>query len=244
MSREAQWNEAFADLAEILVSAFDLADLLHRLADASVRVCEAAGAGIVIADRTGQLRDVAYSSEEIRRLERLQLDTGEGPCVACYRRGAAVQEPDLAAVADRWPHFVPYATALGIHSADALPLRLRGNTVGALNLFHGRTGTVSRAAIRAVQALADLAMLGIVQHGGGTTTAYSLEAQVRAALVDRSMIERAKGILAERGDLTMDEAFGRLRRYAELHGVGLTRAAELLSSAPREAEAFLSATAP
>ncbi|MFC1413357.1 GAF and ANTAR domain-containing protein [Streptacidiphilus sp. N1-12] len=244
MSGEAKWNEAFADLAEVLVSDFDLADLLHRLADASMRVCGAAGAGIVVADQTGRLRDIVYSSEGIRRLERIQLDTGEGPCVLCYRSGQAVQEPDIASLAERWPRFAAAASGLGIHSANAVPLRLRGRTVGALNLFHPRPGVAESAALRAVQALADLAMLGIVQHSHAGAPPESVPVQVRNALLERSQIERAKGILAEQGSLSMDEAFERLRHYALLHGAGLTQAAEALNTSPASAESVLSATAP
>ena len=243
MSDETEWGKAFAALTQVLVSDFDLADLLHRLADASVQVCGAVGAGIVVADKTGSLKDVAYSGEEIRRLERLQLATGEGPCVECFHLGRAVHESDLSYALDRWPRFVPQAALQGIHSADALPLRLRGRTVGALNLFHAGLGPTGPDELRAVQALADLAMLGIVQHGDVAATAASVEAQVRSALAARSVIERAKGILAEHGDLDMDEAFGRLRRYADIRGIGITQAAQALYASPLDAGAVLGVSA-
>ncbi|MFC1402086.1 MULTISPECIES: GAF and ANTAR domain-containing protein [Streptacidiphilus] len=243
MPIDAQLNEVFADLAEVLVSDFDLADLLHRLAGASVRVSDAVGAGIVVVDQQGRLRDVAYSSEDVRRLERFQLEYEEGPCVACHAGGQSVHEPDLAAAAVRWPRFVPRATAMGVRSADALPLRMQGRTVGALNLFHAEVGPTPPAKLRAVQALADLAMLGIVQHGSGTTSVRSVQASVRDALSDRSMIERAKGMLAEHGQLTMDEAFLRLLRYAELNATGLTQTAAELSRTPGHAATVLAATA-
>ncbi|MHA6761224.1 GAF and ANTAR domain-containing protein [Streptacidiphilus sp. PAMC 29251] len=239
MAHDAQLNGILADLAGVLVSDFDLGDLLHRLADTCIGVCGASGAGILVADQDGVLRDVAYSSESIRQLERVQLAAAEGPCVECFQIGALVQEPDLAAAAARWPSFAPAALGLGIGSALALPLRLRGRTVGALNLFHTAPGLSSADVLRAAQALADLAMVGIVQYGHGPDLAQSVEDHVRTALVARSLIERAKGFLAEQGNISMDAAFLRMRDYADAQGLGLTRVAEDLSSRVLPADAVL-----
>lgn len=243
---EAQWNEVLVDLGEILVSDFDLAELLHRVVEASVRVCGAAGAVIVVSDHVGRLRDVAYSSEETRRLIWLQLDTGQGPFTACCTSGRPVHEPDLATAFACWPQFVTAAAAMGVHSANVVPLRLQGRTLGVLNLFHREAGPATSANLPTLQALADLAAIGIAQHRNSTTPAasvHSVDESVMAALVDRSLIEQAKGILAERGPLSLDEAFTRLRRYANLTSTGLTLAAAALSRTPGHAAAMLATTA-
>lgn len=225
MTREGRLAEAFADLAQVLVSDFDLTALLHRLAATCSDVSGAAGVGIVVADGSGALRDVAYSSEAIRRLERFQLQVDEGPCVECYRRGTVVQVPDLSAAVARWPRFAPEAGRSGISAVCALPLRLHGRTVGAMNLFHGSRGLYAPAVLRGVQALADLAMIGIVQYGRGPGLVDSAQSHIKKALSDRSVIEQAKGFLAEHGNLSMDEAFEHLCAYAESTGRGLTSAA-------------------
>lgn len=225
--REAQMSEAFADLAEVLVSDYDLTELLHRLADSCVAVCDAAGAGIVVADQRGELRDMAYSSEDIRQLERFQLMNDEGPCVECYRTGHVVEEPDLAS-AGRWPRFSAQAARINIGSVRALPLRLRGRTLGALNLFHAERGWSSAAVLHSAQALADLAVVGIVLSNDESSLHRSVQSQIQTVLRERSTVERAKGFLAESGNLSMDEAFERMRTYADGQGLGLTAVARNL----------------
>jgi transcriptional regulator with GAF, ATPase, and Fis domain len=229
MTREARMSETFADLAEVLVGDYGLAELLHRLADSCVAVCDAAGAGIVVADQHGELRDMAYSSEDIRRLERFQLLSDEGPCVECYRTGHLVEEPDLAS-AQRWPRFSAQAADIGIGSARAVPLRLRGQTLGALNLFHAEPGRSPARVLRAAQALADLAVLGIVLSSGDSSPHRTAQTQIRTALQERSAVERAKGFLAESGEVSMDEAFDRMRAYADERGERLTAVARNLIS--------------
>ena len=229
MTREAHFDGAFAELSAVLVTDFDLGDLLHRLAEACVSICGAVGAGIVVADQDGVLRDVAYSSEQIRRLERVQLQSGQGPCVECFRVGHQVEVPNLAEALERWPRFTSAALQAGIGSARALPLRLRGRTVGALNLFHTEPRACSPEVLRAAQALADLAVVGIVQYGHGPQLAEQVQAHVKGALEARSLIERAKGFVAERSGLTMDESFEHMRRYADREQLGLTQVAQSVS---------------
>lgn len=242
MTREARTSETFADLAEVLVGEYDLAALLHRLAESCVAVCEAAGAGIVVADQHGELCDVAYSSEDIRRLERFQLLNDEGPCVECYRTGRVVEEPELAS-ARRWPRFSAQAASIGIESVRALPLRLHGRTVGALNVFHAEPGRSPVSVLRAAQALADLAVVGIVLSNSGSSLQSTAEAKIRTALQERSDVERAKGFLAERGSLSMDDAFERMRAYADRQGLGLTVVARDLISRSLPSGDVLEATA-
>ena len=90
---------------------------------------------------------MASSSEAMRVLELFELQAQEGPCLDCYRTGEPVVNQDLAAANGRWPRFAPEALAAGFRSVHALPMRLRGTVIGALNLFHvdaGRDATGRR----------------------------------------------------------------------------------------------------
>ncbi|MEU9078408.1 GAF and ANTAR domain-containing protein [Kitasatospora sp. NPDC004745] len=213
----------------------DRAGLRHRRVPAPAHrglhgLSGAAGAGLVVADRHGTLRDIAYSSDRVRRLEALQIAAGEGPCLDCHRTGETVVEADLDAARSRWPRFVPRALDLGFRSVRALPLRLGGRTVGALNVFDdrpgadpARNGQDGRDGPDVVQPLADLALLH--RRYGREQTATE---EISAALVDRSAVERAKGVLAEAGGLDMDTAFEVLRSHARRSGTGLADAARAL----------------
>src|SRR6266704_4810963 len=105
-------------------------------------------AGLLLADPRGELRVVAASSEAARLLELFQLQNDQGPCLDCFRTGRPVAAADLAAAASRWPRFAPAAGAAGFAAVQALPMRLREQVIGALNLFSARPGALDPADIR------------------------------------------------------------------------------------------------
>ena len=89
----------------------------------------------MLAAPEGDLRVIASSSETMRIVELFELQSDEGPCVDCFRDGASIMNQDLDATVDRWPRFAPVAIESGFRSVHALPMRLRGAVIGALNLF-------------------------------------------------------------------------------------------------------------
>jgi hypothetical protein len=95
----------------------------------------------------------------------------------------------------------------------ALPLRLRSDTVGAMNIFSVGEGVLVPSDVHLAQALADVATIGILQERA-TTRGRTLAVQLQGALDSRIVIEQAKGIVAERLQLGMDEAFELLRGLA------------------------------
>jgi len=226
-TRETRLVEALVTLADTLVGGYDLVELMHYLVDVSVELLDAAAAGLVLADGTGQLDVLASTSERTELLEVLQIRTGRGPCHDCYTTGEAQTIRDVAAEAVRWPQFAPLALEQGFRSVHAVPMRHRERTIGALNLFRSEPGELAEADRRAAQALADVATIGILQQRAARETTEVNE-QLEFALTSRVVIEQAKGILAHYGGLTMDEAFNHLRRYARNHRLALTGIAQEL----------------
>ncbi|MFJ9770856.1 ANTAR domain-containing protein [Kitasatospora sp. NPDC101157] len=228
MTREARVNEAFAGLTGTLVGpGYDTVEFLHRLTEVCTALSGAAGAGLVVSDGRGELRDVAYSSDRVRRLESLQIAIGEGPCLDCHRAGEQVVEHDLDRARERWPRFAPQALELGFRSVRAVPLRLEGNVVGTLNVFDVRTGAEpGQDGPDVVQPLADLAVIALLQRRFGREQTVAEE--IGSALADRTAIERAKGVLAESGGLDMDTAFEVLRSHARRSGKAVADAARAL----------------
>ncbi|MEU2718822.1 GAF and ANTAR domain-containing protein [Streptomyces sp. NPDC007205] len=226
MDRSEPAIEAFAELADALVGDFDLVETLDRIVGHCVTVCGAAGVGLVIQDAHHVLRDIAYSDDQVRRLERHQVTVDEGPCVDCVATGDIVIAHDLGAAHTRWPRFAPAALDAGFTSVRALPIRHRGRTIGALNLFDQDTGAGSEAALRAAQAFADLALLAVLQQAQPRD---GIAAHITRALHDRSGIERAKGMLAHDADTSLDHAFTLLRAHAHRTGQGITTLARALA---------------
>jgi GAF domain-containing protein len=213
------------ELADTLVADFDVVELLSLLADRCVEVLDVGAAGLMLVAPDGDLRVMASSSEAMRFLELFELQAQEGPCLDCYRSGQQVVNQDLATVNGRWPRFAPEALAAGFRSVHALPMRLRGSVIGALNLFHAEAGEMTSADVDAAQALADVATIAILQHRA-TLEAQVVNQQLQHALNSRIVLEQAKGMVAERAGLDMEQAFTALRTYARNHNLRLVDVAE------------------
>lgn len=225
MPREATLAKTFVELADTLVADFDVVELLTLLADRCVEVLDVGAAGLMLVAPEGDLRVMASSSEAMRVLELFELQAREGPCLDCYRTGEPVVNQDLPAVGGRWPRFAPEALATGFHSVHALPMRLRGTVIGALNLFHVEPGEMRQADIAAAQALADVATIAILSHRAARE-AQVVNEQLNVALNSRVVIEQAKGMVAERSGLSMEEAFSTLRNHARNHNLRLADVAQ------------------
>jgi len=206
----------FVELADTLVENFDVVDLLSRLGERCVELFDAAAAGLLLADGLGTLRLMAATSEAMEVVELFQLQNAEGPCHDCYRSGEPVEVEDLAGAGAHWPLFAPVAADAGFRSAHAFPLRLRGQVLGALNLFRTVPGRFEPADVAFAQALADVATIAIIQHRAAHD-AQALSEQLQLALNSRIVIEQAKGVIAEQAGLDMDQAFARLRAHARRH---------------------------
>lgn len=222
--REQELAETFVMLADNLVEDYDIVDLLDRLAAACVRLLGVAAAGLLLNDQHGHLTVVASSSEETRLLEIFQLQNDQGPCLECVHTGAAVVSSDLNTDRGRWPLFATFALGAGFRSVAALPLRLRHQTIGGLNLFGRRAGPVSPQDQRLAQALADVATIGILQQRSAQRSNILAE-HLQRALNSRVVLEQAKGVLAERNGMSMEQAFDGLRLCARDQNIKLTELA-------------------
>jgi GAF domain-containing protein len=220
MPRETMLARTLVELADTLVADFDVVELLTLLTDGCIDVLDVGAAGLMLVAPEGDLRVMAASSEAMRVLELLELQSQEGPCLDCYRTGQPIVNQDLATVNGRWPRFAAEALAAGFHSVHALPMRLRGTVIGALNLLHIDPGEMRHADIAAAQAMADVATIAILQHRA-TLEAQVINEQLNHALNSRIVIEQAKGMVAERAGLNMEQAFSMLRDHARNHNLRL-----------------------
>jgi len=231
MTREADVVRALVTMADTLAGDYDVVELLTGLTDQCVDLLGVSAAGVMLASPVmlihpeGTLGLAASSSEAMRLLELFELQAQEGPCLDAFRTGERVEHENLSAGSGRWPSFSKAALEAGFQSASALPLRWREMTIGALNLLSVTQTPLDEADIIVARAFADLATLSIVQHRA-TAEAQHLNEQLANALTSRAAIEQAKGVISERADVGMAEAFSRLLSYARNSNQRLTDVAE------------------
>ncbi|MFC9916826.1 GAF and ANTAR domain-containing protein [Agromyces binzhouensis] len=223
-SRDARLSAAFVKVADTLIDDYDVVDLLDTLAQECVILVDSDAGGLLIADTEGTLQLVASTNEAAEFVEVIQLDAGEGPCMEAFQTGAGVTIPDMS-VEDRWPAFRAAATGQGFQSMHAFPMRLRGQTIGAMGLFSGATGELSESDVAVAQALADVATIGILQERSLRDSTLVAD-QLQRALDSRVIIEQAKGVIAAQTGVDMHTAFTILRDYARHHQLKLSTVAE------------------
>ncbi|MGO8886772.1 MAG: GAF and ANTAR domain-containing protein [Streptosporangiaceae bacterium] len=219
--------QTLVELADTLVAGFDLMEFLATLTERCVELLEVDAAGLLLADSSGMLRLVAASTEQARVAELFQIQNDEGPCLDCYRTGQVVTITDIRTeqATARWPRFAAAAVQMGFTGVHAIPMRLRDQILGTLNLFQSAPDGLNEAVARAARALVDVATIGMLQERA-VHEQELVAGQLQVALNSRIMIEQAKGILAERLHVTPDQAFLALRQYARDHNHPLTRLAD------------------
>jgi transcriptional regulator with GAF, ATPase, and Fis domain len=215
----------FVELADTLVADFDLVEFLHLVTVRTQQTLGVEAVGLLLADNHGGLNVVAASSEQARLLELFQLQNAEGPCLDCYRTGQPVSCPDLSTESDRWPRFVPKAIDSGFAAVHALPMRLRHKIIGGMNLFTATRGALDAELLGVGQALTDVASIGLL-HDRAIRERELLTEQLQTTLNNRLTIEQAKGIVAQRRDVTVDKASELLRTYARSRNQKLTDVAD------------------
>lgn len=235
-SKQALTATTFLEIVDALVGDFDVIDVLTTLSSRCVELLNAAAAGILLADLSGQLRVIGASTEQIGLLELFQIQNDEGPCLDCYTSGNVVIIADLDK-STVWPRFAAESMRAGYPSVCAVPLRLRGARLGCLNLFMTNPESLSPTDVALAQALADVASIAIVQDQA-TRDAVIREGRLQHALSSRIAIEQAKGMIAERLSVDMDGAFSLLRSFARNNNRGLTEVAESLVSGSMSIDAI------
>src|SRR3954453_6560928 len=164
MVSSARLSEVFVDVADTLVGDFDVIEFLQMVTAYTSELSDARATGLLLVSPQGHLQLMAASDERAEMLELFQLQAHEGPCQDCFHDGEQVINADLETATDKWPNFAPAAVAAGYRSVHAFPMRLRDDVIGALNLFGTHPEGISSDVARIVQALADVATIGLLQE--------------------------------------------------------------------------------
>ncbi|MFJ6797647.1 GAF and ANTAR domain-containing protein [Streptomyces sp. NPDC091268] len=228
MTREQQLAEAFVDLSDTLADDVDPLTLLDRLVRHCVALTGIDAAGVMLANARGLLRPTAATDDRTTLTEIMQAQIRQGPCIDAYRTGFPVHAIALADHRDRWPAFVPLALAAGYQGAHALPLLVRGQSVGALNLLSNLPTTLTGAENRLLRALTDVATTAAVTWAREPLRPGDIVTRTQAVLSGKALVDTACGMLAATADMTPHEAVRRLHDCAAQHRTRPTELADRL----------------
>jgi hypothetical protein len=223
--KEDELTAAFVAFADTIAEEFDLDAHVRMMTERCAAVLEGETACLLRWRPEGELELAAACGDRMRSLELLQLRHMEGPAVDAYRSGRGVYSPHLRTSTGRWPRFAPAALAAGFQSALALPLWRHGEGLGVLDVLSDQPADPDGDRARIGQALADVAASGLFYQRTLRRQEVLVE-QLQTALTSRILIEQAKGVLAERAQISIDDAFATLRDYARSHRRKLKDVAE------------------
>jgi GAF domain-containing protein len=210
-------------VTEILVDGLDLPAQRNLLTAKCAELLDVRAAALLGLDVDGVQVLEAASEETAELLTRFELAYDQGPGVDAFRTGEPVECADLSSAILRWPRYAPLALEAGVAAAFGLPCRLRDEVVGAMTLYMGAPGPLPEQQAGLRQGLVNTVALGVSAYRGREMAVRA--EQLQSALDSRVAIEQAKGILAERDHVTVDEAFVRLRTYARGNGVKMREVA-------------------
>ena len=229
--REAPLVQAFVALADTLVDDYDVVEFAQQLVEDCVSLLDADAAGLLLADLRGGLQVLASTSERDADPGAAADPIGRRPVHALLSHGRAGQHRRSERDTGRGPNSSPSASAEGFGAVIAIPLRLRSERIGALNLFRREVGLMAESDLLVAQGLADVATIGIL-HQRVLTRDAMINSQLQTALNSRIVIEQAKGVLSERLGLDMDQAFAHLRSMARNHNRHLSDTARAVIENP------------
>ncbi len=225
--------EVFVELADPPEDTVDLSAYLRLVTLRVAEVMQSDAAGMLLADRTGQLRFVAGSDEATTMLELFQLQHEEGPCLDCFKSGEPVVNTNLAQAADRWPRFAPMALGADVQAVHAIPLRRPNDdaVVGAMSLVHNDARELEPDDVQIAASLGSLTAIRLIQDRT-IQGEQDLVHQLQFALTSRIAIEQAKGAVAQVLGVSVDRAFELMRAHARRNHLRVSELAQTLVADP------------
>jgi GAF domain-containing protein len=205
--------------AAALTGGYGIGDVLHNLTGEMAEVLDLAGAGVTLV-HDGRQRFVTAAVDAIATLERVQENWQKGPCIDAVASASPVAVNDIASgdADERWPDYVVAAKTAAIQAVVGIPMVAEGEAIGAVNLYDSHPRTWSDEDLRVATIFANIAT-GYLTHASAAQQQQRTAEQLQQALNTRLIIEQAKGVLAARREIPVDDAFRTLRRYAREHNV-------------------------
>jgi GAF domain-containing protein len=207
------------ELHVALLSTQSVEQFLHEMAVMAARLVGGALSCGMTMQPGGRPVTVACSDEVAARVDGVQYNLDDGPCLHAMRDGRMVRIEDTADKA-HWPEFETQAASYGIRSCLALPLNADGKPVGALNLYSRQASAFGTAEARRAENFAENAS-GALSLAMRLASRAALIEQLRSSLTSRTVIDQALGIIMAREQCNQARAFSIMRAASQNSNVKL-----------------------
>jgi GAF domain-containing protein len=205
-------RHALTELGKLRFGELPIDEGLKEIVRTTHSIFDVDGAGLMLTDSEQHLRNVASSDRRLDRLEELQIEHDEGPCITAFEDKQLVCAEDLDEES-RWPTFSPAAVKQGVRAVLASPIPYNRDAIGVVAVLSETRHPWTPEGELALMAFTDLAALLIatMMHREQQS---ELATQLQGALDSRAIIEQAKGVLIGRDGLSSRQAYERLRQQA------------------------------
>lgn len=204
------------DFTEKLVSPFEIGEALYELAERLTALLALAGSGVIL-ESGSRLQAATAVPRALLQLENYQVEHQEGPCVFAHQSGEVQVINDLRQERD-WPGYRQIAAQVGVRSVVGIPMKLAGESIGAINLYNTHARAWSRVDLRSALVMTNIATAYLLSSAA-LTKQTALADQLQHALDSRVLVEQAKGVLAEAKGISVEAAYELVRRYARNGGL-------------------------
>jgi GAF domain-containing protein len=216
------------ELAGVVVVGRELDDVLSEIVQIARRAMPGSDASSITLIRDERGFTAAYDGQLALDADELQYERGYGPCLDAGRSGEVFIVSDMHSE-ERWPDYARNGAEMGVRSSLSMPLPFQGSTIGALNNSAGRPEAFGDGEVAVAEEVAAFVAIAVA-NAEASARATDDVANMRRAMVSRSVIEQAKGILMERYKITSDQAFTLLTHASQRSNVKLRDVAEQLTT--------------
>ena len=205
--------DALAEAAHHMNTSRPLPDVMHDLVMAARRSLAGVDhVGVSVTHIGGGIETIAATDDLVVKLDQLQYELDEGPCLAAIRNEDVVVI-NKAVTDTRWPRFMEQATAMGLRSQMGLRLLADETTVGGLNLYATEAEEIDPEVVHVASLFAEHAALALGRA--------RREEHLKEGMRTRQNIGVAVGVVMERYGLTEERAFGYLASVSQTSNIKL-----------------------
>ena len=241
-SDDVDLHAALNGVARIVSGGRGVVDVLHDVAVFAVQAIPGVdGAGVTMVETsagTPHAQAWAVTADFVREIDTIQYhELNEGPCITSTQSQRPAVSGSLGSD-DRWPRFGGRVARLGVHSALSMPLIVGEKVIGAINAYAYIRDAFAEHAVQLASQFAGPAAVSVC-NAQVVTDARDRAAQLQRALVSRTVIDQAIGIIRARSGVSSEEAFDRLTKVSQSENTKLRVVAErLVEEAARRARAW------